>query len=57
MRDNYKVKYKNKNIIIREFELKGYYICYKPGAIIIYINKRYSKKEKSKILHKALREQ
>lgn len=51
------IRYKGRKVLIIENEKNPYefFIINKYGAIIIYINSKLDKKYKSKILHKAIK--
>lgn len=49
------MKYKGLIIIIKEVTTFEYYVTKYKNTLLIYYNKSLSKREKSKILHKAIK--
>lgn len=49
------MKYKGFNIIIKEVTTFNYYVTKYKNTLLIYYNRNLSIREKSKILHKAIK--
>lgn len=50
------INYKGLRIIIKEVSSFKYFITKYKGVLIIYLNRNLSNKEKSKILHRSIRQ-